>query len=197
MNVGYWFGKNQLALDTYDSMMIVQLSYDPLYNENGIVLPWGKWKDNALSSYVDIVMKDAELYIEMLPYETMRENIYGQIVVEDIYGNKHASELLLLHEGQQSVQEQNTMVLFHSIWEDPIKRHTLVDDDMLKLELTSIERDGYGRLYCRFVCSNKTDQTIRLSNLIAATDGLQRRISFYESISPHTTLEFSSLLDEI
>ena len=167
------FGKKQINLEEWTSLQYVISGRRETYQSNGQLLPYDQWMSTRIAFGWEIPVSDL-LSLEMMPFEHIGMDLAGQFIIRDIYGNRYASELIPLYTADvtESKLDQISMT-----WEDPAEPLPLIDNDLLRFEIQSMEVQEYGDIEVGFAAENRTDQEIDIRISTAATDGVQR--SFY------------------
>ena len=94
---GMQMGKRQVDLHSWDLLQTVLYGYDPAYDEQGTLLPFHDWTPKNIAFGMEVAL-DEPFRIEMAPIEPQAGNLYCQLVVRDVYGGRHGSDLILLDE---------------------------------------------------------------------------------------------------
>ncbi|MDD6143155.1 MAG: clostripain-related cysteine peptidase [bacterium] len=94
---GMQMGKRQVDLHSWDLLQTALYGYDPAYDEQGALLPFHDWTPQNIAFGMEVAL-DEPFRIEMAPIEPRAGNLYCQLVVRDVYGGRHGSDLILLDE---------------------------------------------------------------------------------------------------
>ena len=89
-------GKNEVWLNEWNELEYKLKSYEPGYNESGVIYPYYSWKDNGVYN-VGRLNLDEELVVRQLPLRDADARFACQILLEDVYGAVHPTEIVELN----------------------------------------------------------------------------------------------------
>lgn len=92
------FGKRRVDLAEWDWLQAVFTGFLPAYTADGVLLPFADWEPSGTAFGMEIFLREP-FSIEMAPIGETETDLYCQIVVEDVYGNRSASDLIPLRSG--------------------------------------------------------------------------------------------------
>lgn len=162
-------GKRQVDLSDWDFLQTVFVGYEPTRNLQGALLPYAQWYPTGSAFGIEIALDEA-FGIEMMPIGAMKGDLYCQFVIEDVYGNLHGSELVLLQEGSVEETQRTEQQSRRLFWENMDAPLTLADTEYLRLELTDVNRSTGA--FFTLQASNKTEQDLYLSLEHLALNGV-------------------------
>lgn len=86
-------GRNEISPGDYESVSYSFQGYSPTYGDDGELLPCAFWPEADILRTGTLTL-DEGLHLEEIRTDSANDDYYLQIVVEDVYGAQHASELI-------------------------------------------------------------------------------------------------------